>query len=312
MEQLNAYQKFVQKHSITNIPTIDDLANYYVDNYDTIKDLRMREIYEQLVDLKKIPENEDLITKTKQFYSDIVYADFDRSFIKLEDMKFALTFRMPEQDEKENGCKLWINTNSENLITWFDLFVNYFEKCNSPEIIEHTSVKFSYKHQRNDIITIYGDYRYIDDLIEFLKSIKENQPELFVSESKKNPLIPTLDGMVSFVDLFNESYPRILATNMAILNSYNIPVDSMSKTEFIETVKSLILNDFATSVERPYFKKSVLTLHNPNNIASVRGPEGLLPCDYDSAKIEKISKDLRSQITVPVEQFLPQNNQAIK
>ena len=308
MKQLNAYQEFIQKHSITNIPTVDDLANYYVDNYDIVKNLRMVEIYQQLVDIKSIPINEEFMNKARYFFTPVVSTYLDRSFINIVDSNSSI-LRTPKKDEKENGCKLWINTDANNLPTWFDLFVNYFKNCNNPEIIKNTSVKFSYKHQRNDIITIYGDYRYIDDLIKYLKSIKENQPEMFASESKKNPLISTLDDMVSFADLSNASYPKIIASLMAMLNSYNIPVNSMSRTEFIETVKSLILNIFATTVEYPNFKESFTTLHNPNNIASVRGAEGLLPCDYDSAKIEEISKDLRSQITVPVDQFLPQNGQ---
>ena len=57
----HAYEKFIDSHTIENVPTLDTIAQFYLRNYDKLKDLTDEEIYAYLVDYKEIPKGANSI-----------------------------------------------------------------------------------------------------------------------------------------------------------------------------------------------------------------------------------------------------------
>lgn len=307
----HAYEKFLDSHTIENVPTLDTIAQFYLRNYDKLKELTDEEIYAYFVDYKEMPKGANslgdwdvynILSRIKdngKRMSERYEAQESRGF-----MQIGQKHNMPEI---RNSCKLWINTNSENLQEWEKLFIGYFKNIFTTGIQDHTEVKFCINAQRNDIITIYADYKYIDDLLKFLQLVKSERPELFETPSKANPLIPTLDGIVSYADVGSStSYPSMISKILEFLNKCDIDINASSKKETFELTKNLILEYLAKCYGQPDFKK-LPNFPNVNNLASVRGSDNVHPFDLHESEIKKLIENLRKQQTFAVDKYIKED-----
>ena len=279
----NYYLNFKKKYAdrISDVPSIDDVTDFYLKNKDKVNfaDLE-NQGYPFIVDLenaKKPPIGNyydgyyyiDFETIEKQFpkgYITIPEND-NRNFILFE-RKERTPYFYPDQ------CKLWINTKLENCFNIAILLANFINENHSVMSADGEEAKTCYKistrYKRNDTITIYTNYMEIDSLINFLSELKKQQPKLFKTDRKTNPLVPKIDGFISYADVTHStSGPGLIAEVFQDISSYHKKeIDALPKDQQHAFVKSLILKRILSKSNYGFYHND--SMLNTENFCSVR------------------------------------------
>ena len=138
----------------------------------------------------------------------------------------------------------------------------------------------------------------------FLQKVKAERPELYESKSKINPIIPTVDGVVSYADVDgSKSYPVMIAEIFDYLNDANVDFSEIGKKEAFELVRNLILECLAGSI-RCYQWDMKPQFPNVKNLASIRREDGIHVSDLHDSEIRELIANLIKQQTFEIDKYI--------
>ena len=277
------YLSFKEKYKdrITDVPSIDDVASFYLKNKDNVNFLDVENgVYTFLTDLEKDshpPIGEMCDDGYYYVDRDELLRDFPRGYItipEIENRNFILFERKKEVPSfYPDQCKLWINTNLENcfgLAVELASFINKYHSVMSKDGEEaKTCYKISTLYKRNDTITIYTNYMEIDSIISFLTVLKQKQPQLFESDRRPNPLIPKIDGFLSYADVTHSfSAPGLIAEMCQHVARYGEQIESIQQEKQHDFVKGLIIDRILQRTDYSFYPND--SLLDTSNFCSTR------------------------------------------
>ncbi len=91
-------------------------------------------------------------------------------------------------------CRLYLNLKSENILELCEILT---KKCYQ----KHFRIYYKFwtgMNDRNDTFLIYTNYKRVQDIIDILKNIKSEKPELFVGAENSNGMLHMIDGFIGF------------------------------------------------------------------------------------------------------------------
>ncbi len=294
------YKEFISKYrdKITNIPTLEDVAKFYLEKINEIDFSDIDEVYDYLSDVRELSGNDEanllvsLSDIDENLHTILVRPYTDRSFISFSNPNYDLYC------QRDNQLKLWIDAKLENIP---EIAIRLAEKIDSrlckhisdkEATVEITRLKISKCLHRNDTLTIYTDYSCADQIIQDLIEMKNENPELFESESRANPFVMKINGFISYADVDHySSYPELLSNIYFEVNKSREQILSYPADKRLDYVKISILN--AIKAEFYYDKKTILA--NPENMASTRVGDGIL--------VEDLSKEQRDGYVDSIDQM---------
>lgn len=98
--------------------------------------------------------------------------------------------------EFEKQCydaRIYLNVKIQNSVELAKIFVDKALQKNVP-----LTFKIAFFEERNDNFVIYGDYQYLDSIVQMIEETKKENPQLFEGCKVKNPLMATLGGYMGF------------------------------------------------------------------------------------------------------------------
>lgn len=290
------YLDFIErfKDKITNIPTIDDIVDFYLQNKEKIDFSDQYAVYDFLSSIKELePEDPNFIDIFKtctDLNKKISQENVTR--IKALQREYFIRFKHSRNEEWSDNelfdykLKLWVNTKIENvqelaieLAKFLDLQDKEKDECG-------TSFKISANLRRNDTVTIYTNYKLAEGVINFLTDLREKKPHLFTTESKPNPFVMKINDFISYADIgHNKSFPMEISNIYRYVEHHKSAnfEDMCEKQRKIE-VKSIILEHMIYQLQN---SKDDDALINPKNMASCRTPDG-----YSNRKITEEDREL--------------------
>lgn len=299
-----AYKDFIAKYKdkITNIPTLDDVAKFYLDKINEIDFSDTNEVYDYLSNIREVTETEKSYNIWLPLLVDIqrdlerngvrfVKAYGDRSFISFSNANY-------KHSQKDNQLKLWIDAKLNNvskiaikLATKIDARIQKNVFSDNVDTFETTQFKISKDFHRNDTVTIYTDYSCADQIIQDLTEMKEEDPDLFKSESRPNPFVMKINEFISYADIdHHSSYPELLSDIYQRVDGSRGTIFSLPADKRLDYVKLSVLNAIKVDLND---KKTILA--NPDNMASSRVDDGTL--------IEDLSNEQREQYVAHIDQM---------
>lgn len=296
------FENFIQKYKdrITNIPTIDDVAEFYLARMDEIDFSDIDKTYDYLSDVRETNADEgDLLFSASEMDQNLVTpfisckSQGNRPFVLFSNSFYEMYYH------EDNQLKLWINAKLENLpeiaFELADMIQAKMFKFKDTRIQpDITQFKISNGLHRNDSLTIYTDYFYADLIIQDLKELKEKRPELFESESKPNPFLMKIDDFISYADVNHDSsFPILLADIYCKVNAHRNEILSLPADKRKDFVKSHILNAMIGDLSSN--KRTILA--NPQNMASTRTSDGVLIKDLSQEDRDKYVASLNKMQT---------------
>jgi len=117
----------------------------------------------------------------------------DESGIVLNDFIHCKPFG--DVDNSNISCRLYLNIKPENVC---DLIEQLLKKCSEKK--HNLYFKFFTKDNRNDTFLIYTDYDHVKKIINILKNIKKENPQIFQGCEKINPILTNIDNFIGFSD----------------------------------------------------------------------------------------------------------------
>ncbi len=91
-------------------------------------------------------------------------------------------------------CRLYLNLKSENILKLGKILT---KKCYQ----KHYRIYYKFwtgMNDRNDTFLIYTNYNRVHDIIDILKEIKNEKPEIFVGCENSSGILPMIDGFIGF------------------------------------------------------------------------------------------------------------------
>ena len=117
----------------------------------------------------------------------------DNAYQTIYEKKSDFIHCQPFGSYKDVTCRLYININPQNMGVFCEKILKkcFDEKC-------RLYFKFWTDDNRNDTFLIYANYNNIQKIVDILKQIKKEAPELFVGCDKMNPMLYNIDNFIGF------------------------------------------------------------------------------------------------------------------
>ena len=235
---------FYKNNKITNIPTIDDFVNFFVENMGNIDFSDEEKVYTYLSDVKHVNSDENILYKNLITPMTPLHKEIWRL-----DCKFSSPWFLVKSENHINRpiyetAKFWLNVKFENQ----EALVIKFSQFLQEHPTYYTHFKFSIDYDRNDAIAIYSCYDEAQEVVDFFTKLKQEKPELFTTNSRSNPFIMRVNDVLSFGDMgAPHSYPEKAAKLFSYIQK-NLASPNLSGQELKNSVKILILTYMKTHI----------------------------------------------------------------
>jgi len=296
------YIEFVTSHTFSNIQTVDTLAAYYYENMDKMAFANPNHVYAKLVDGKFIDQDPNILNTVQNIVSNTqqTYQCNSTYSVSQRDHFVDISTSVNIKDSTYSSCKLWLNIKHENYPFFTQEIMKHLAASSkNADTPNPTQFKICSDAERNDSISIYTDYEHAGPLIQMLSQLKRAYPGLFTPAVQNNPLICTVDNVVSFADVqHNVSYPKKMANLLCRVEARKEEIlASDPKLRRLKTKKVLLetmLEDAQQLKYNPDYSKTYFI--NPLNLSSTRSSKGLPYQDLGADEIEEEIQNIQKCI----------------
>ena len=301
------YNNFIASENITNIQSADTIADFFYNNMDSMDFSSPNTIYGNLISAQGIVKDEGMLNNVQSIVQGALNACGNNMPYVVTERENLIDISSPNRvkDCIYSSCKLWLNVKYENYPFLAQQIMMYIARPDSVNSADPTQFRICSTAERNDIISINTDYAHAGKLIKVLKQLKKVYPNLFYSNVASNPLISTIDDVVSYADVqYNMSYPKSIANLLARINNRRDEIlatkPKLMKLKIKKILLEIMIEDAMELKTNQNFNKAYLI--NPANMSSVRSSKGI-PCqDLTAQEIDEEIQNIQANISEVNEQ----------